>query len=107
MEKFFQEKVVRVTAGTKFSWKDPYSDWSADLTVDGDGNPTGASYGSMKGWCSKTIGEMGFDSAVCEVMRAFLEHDKEEFRQMRETLSPKYKKMAENVRLSKASEFDF
>ena len=107
MEKIFRKEVVRVTAGTRFSWKDPCSDWSADLTVDENGNPIGASYGSARGWCSNCSGEDNFDSTVLEVMRTFLRDDKEEFSQMRELLNPKYKQMAENVRKAEASKYDF
>lgn len=107
MKKIFRKEVVRLAAGTKFSWKDPCSDWSAELIVDENGNPTDVSYGSARGWCSSCSGEDNFDSTVCEVMRTFLEHNKEEFIQMRESLNPKYKQMAEDVRKAKASQYDF
>lgn len=107
MQKFFKEEVVRLNAGTKFSWKDPYSDWSAELIVDENGKPIGASYGSMKGWCSRSSGDYDFDSIVYEVMRIFLEHDKKEFILMRDSVSPKYKQMAEDVRRMAIRKYDF
>lgn len=107
MEKVFRKEVVRLNAGTKFSWKDPYSDWSAELIVDENGNPIDASYVSMNRWRSNVSGEYNFDSTVLKVMKTFLEHDKEEFIQMRESLNPRYKQMAENVRRAAARRYDF
>lgn len=107
MQKIFREEVVRVITEMKFSWKDPCSDWSAELTVDKDGNPIGASYGSMKGWRSRSREDTGFDSTVYEVMKTFLEHDKEEFIQMRDSVRPKYKQMAEDVRRMAIRKYDF
>ncbi len=107
MEKLFKEKTVKVAAGTKFRWKDSYSDWEAELTVDENGNPTYASYGSMNGWCSRSPEDGGFDDAVRRVMETLLEKDVEEFKNMRDSLNNKYRNMAEDVRIGKASKYNF
>lgn len=107
MEKIFKEEVVRVSSGTKFSWKDPYSDWSAELTVDENGKPIHASYGSMKGWCSKSPDDIGFDGVVHEVMTDLFRNDLEEFRKMRDSLNSEYRQMAESIRKDAISKYDF
>lgn len=109
MEKIFEERteVVKVETGMQFSYKERYSDFFAQLSVDKNGNPTHADYGSYDGWCSKDLGESGFDAAVTNVMKILLERDVEEFKNMRDFLSPTYRQMAEDLRKDKLSKYNF
>ena len=93
--------------GTKFCWKDPYSNYRAEIEVDSTGKPTYAFYGSDRGWCSKCYSEIGFDSVVQMVMKNFLDHDIDHFNKMRRILNEEYFEMAERLRRKATSRNDF
>lgn len=108
MKEVFRKETVRVPSGKQFSVSG--DGMVAYLTVDSSGNPVKASYNSCGGggggYC-QTPEYSDFDECVRDVMYTILEHDTNEFRLMRDSLNSKYRAMAEGLRKSKASKYDF
>ena len=97
MGKLFREgKVRRFKSGSM-------PGFYVHLDVAEDGNPVFVSWGCYQGGCDSTPKDIDFDKEVERVM-GMLVDDVDQFRQMRDSLNPKYKEMAERVRKRRAEE---
>lgn len=103
MNEIFREQTIRVKL-KKFIVID--GGVRASITVDVNGNPEEVCYDSLgRGGGGYIMGPNNprFEENLRSVMETILDLDVDEFRSLRNTLSPKYKAMAESVRKSKLS----
>lgn len=106
MDKVFKEETERKINDFSVTWSGLGElDNEVRRSLDDNGNPVYVAF--FYGWNPKYPKDIDFDEHLQKAMIALLQHDVMKFRNMRDSLSPKYKQMAENIRKAELSKYDF
>lgn len=106
MKEIYKEVVQKVGTGWLFSCT-LYDGYTYQVQVDKNGNVVMVDYGSDRGGCTSRPDQDGFDNALRMAMKRILMNDQGEFVEMRNHLNSKFRDIAESVRKSQMSRFDF